>query len=286
MATPAELIQAFVSRTGPLAFSNVFGASAATHADRRQTFAKSLRERVEDPGKISQASTMLCGPAAFMFCVAKKRPDAYVSYAIELAEKGAAKIGKFQVSPSTECRNTSLASSTIDPVDWVTLAGLRDSANHMLHMDSTDGKARAMTPPGHIVWWFYFSELFKDVIDNTNLVFNKKLSDMVQAEQRRAAGYFVCLFVGSTGLGTAIGNDKIPDHWIVLTNELRVGGDTTAWLSSLGRSIDTDKTLNKKQIAFEAYTWGESRAHVPTSRARPLTVDNFLRYFWGYVCAK
>lgn len=221
-----------------------------------------------------------------MFCLATKHPDVYVRYAIDLAEKGKAKIGKLEVAPSSDCRATVLGGSTLDAVDWVTLAGLRDARNLLLDYQSPDDRAAGITMPSTLAGWFRDSELFKDVIDNTNLVFDKDLSDLVQANARRDSGYSVCLFIGAQILySKPDGGKSIPNHWIVLNKQVLVGGATTIGLSSLGSKVDDDDSLQGKAVSVEAYTWGQEHRAL-CGGAKSVTVEEFLDYFYGYVCAK
>lgn len=250
----------------------------------RASFANDLRLRVADPNLIDQSDASLCGPAAFMFALASTHPEVYVRCAVELAEKGRTKLGKLDIAPGSSCKSVVLSSTAgIGPVDWVTLASLRDSQNSWFNYDEPSDQAGGVTMPGTLYGWFKDSEVFKDVIDNTNLIANKELSDLVQADARRSAGYTVCLFINAEILTTVGSGSTFPNHWVVLNKEVRIDGSTTMGLSTLGRKVDKDDTQKSKSLDLEVYTWGSR--HVMAG-GKKVTVEEFLDYFYGYVCAK
>jgi len=102
----------------------------------RAAFVASLQARSDDARRINQESTPLCGPAAFMHCIASDRPADYVNYVLDLAEAGEARLGGLSVKTSADCRNAVVAKDIIDPVDWVALASLRDTTNTFSTMSS------------------------------------------------------------------------------------------------------------------------------------------------------
>lgn len=77
-----------------------------------------------------QASASVCGPAAFFYCLQKDRPDVYVQVARDLWRYGKTKIGKLNIVPGEGCRHpVGHFYDDISGLDWMTLAGLRDSEN-------------------------------------------------------------------------------------------------------------------------------------------------------------
>src|SRR5690625_4337328 len=106
------------------------------HHRNADNFIQQLDDRAKHPFAIRQGNTPLCGPAAFLFCVASAYPEAYKRYVLELALYGEARLGKLRVIPSEACRNAQPEHGVIHPVDWVALASLRDSTNRLLSMRS------------------------------------------------------------------------------------------------------------------------------------------------------
>jgi hypothetical protein len=65
-----------------------------------------IRIRVSEPWEIDQGGASLCGPAAFMYCLAKDAPELYAQYVCELYTTGKASInerGRTKHSPNNKC---------------------------------------------------------------------------------------------------------------------------------------------------------------------------------------
>jgi len=86
----------------------------------RGNFAASLEGRSGNSNAIHQGGTPLCGPAAFMHCIAGDRPADYINYVLDLAETGTGRLGGLTVTPSSNCLNATFIET--NPVDWVALA--------------------------------------------------------------------------------------------------------------------------------------------------------------------
>jgi len=142
-----EMLKRFRRGTGSLAF-------ACIDSNDRDAFAKALEDRMKDPQEIYQGEAPLCGPAAFMYCIAKDRPADYVRYVLDLAEKGESKLGNnLKVEPSKACRDAPLG-GRIHPVDWVALASLRDATNSFKFMRNPDSNIAGITMGGAMADWF------------------------------------------------------------------------------------------------------------------------------------
>jgi len=63
------LLEDFKRKRGSLAFKCIEDSAKA-----RKEFAEALEARAKAPWKINQGGAPLCGPAAFMYCIAKDRP--------------------------------------------------------------------------------------------------------------------------------------------------------------------------------------------------------------------
>ncbi|MDG9926649.1 MULTISPECIES: hypothetical protein [unclassified Pseudomonas] len=249
---------------------------------------KAIADRTNTPSIISQGLTPLCGPAAFMYCVAKHHKEVYKRYVVELLLHGEAKLGQLHVKPSLACRNGS--AKKINPVDWVALASLRDSSNGLLSMSSGGSNMAGITAAGQMVEWFESCGLFSGADSKVNYVFGGSAKTLMEANQHHGSGSLVCLLIRAAILGPVAGTlplDKLkkgtpktflgtPDHWIVLGSPIRVGRDS--WTPS---SYGSEKFLNSL-LEFECYTWGDGN-HRSSHRIANLTVRQFLPYFYGYV---
>jgi len=141
-----ERIERFKRDSGNLKFKCI------KDREDREKFAVHLKERMSNPRKINQGLTPLCGPAAFMHCVAKDRRDNYVHYVLDLAEKGEGRLGNLRVKPGSACLNGTEIGC--DPVDWVALASLRDSTNRLWSMRSHKSEIAGITIGGTLAYWF------------------------------------------------------------------------------------------------------------------------------------
>lgn len=256
--------------------------------------ADGLSVRIAEPEKINQNGSPLCGPAAFMFCIAKGFPFIYSSYVQDLARNGEARIGNLHIKPSQACRDVTLAELSqmrIEPVDWIALASLRDSSNSILPVTAGSSAAGITTPVG-LAEWFSATGLFPNGVGSkASVVSSKGIDELIAANHQYRTGAYVCLMVRAAivGGGGGIGMDKIgkntpktllgtPDHWIVMTSEMRLGKPPK---NVMPPSITYPRQdhLEREPLAFQAFTWGEVR---PVSRAQ---AQEFLPYFYGYVSA-
>ena len=224
-----------------------------------------LRLRLSTDGAkfIAQKGSSLCGPAAVMFCVANRNPEMYAQYVMDLYDKGEAQFGTLTVKPGEACRNYD--PKRIAPVDWIALASLRDSENRYMDYASVDNDAAAITLPSTIKSWFQAAG-YSQFYTSTQLFGSMVQNDLeiTRAGAARKQGNDVCLFINGKMLVSMGSLSAIPDHWIVLTNPIR---------------LDT----KKREIAIEVFTWGSIRTLPDTGTAN---LDDFLKNYYGYVSAR
>ena len=249
-----------------------------------------LNERMSRPELIAQQETSLCGPAAFMYCVAKHRPHAYRDYVMDLALHGRARLGNLEVVPSEECRRSAPKMMQIDPVDWVALASLRDSTNLLLPM-SHAAQTAAITTPADLEAWFDACGLFNGTGNHTRLVNGGTLDDLFAANMSYSSA-FVCLLLrgsimgGGGAIGTKFGSGMpktplfTPDHWVVLDELIHINARIA--MRNLCPSTGAC-SLDSERLDFRVYSWGNY--HRINSTHLSLTVGEFLPYFYGYVSA-
>lgn len=270
-----NMIREFEKRDGGTAFGNI----------KRDKVAKQLRDRLKDPFIIDQGGSSLCGPAVFIYCLAKRKPKLYAQYVIDLYEKGVATIGRLQVEPGTDCKNFNPGlMKKIAEVDWISLAGLRDSENDFFDYDHPDDQLPGITLPGDIAKWFAFSD-FLAIRQNTNIFFDESLYTLLQAHKKYISGACVCLFVGANVLQGFPKGKSPADHWVVLNSPIQIDGKPVNKLVAQGKKVNSDETLLSKKIQFSVYSW--SKNSYPVNKYDPnLTVGKFLDYFYGYVAAQ
>jgi len=281
------LVQKFATRTGPAAFTGL-GVS-------RAAFAMDLMEHINSPSLIHQRNASLCGPACFLYALLQKTPETYAQFVIDLYEKGQAKVGGLEVKPKVDCKNFSVPAggssgpsnrrTGISAVDWVSLAGLRDSSNIYFDYDFPSVGFGGITMPSGMAGWFKNSWKFQDVVNRTNVYLTKDLLTLVQAHQKFCAGHKVCLFIGGNVLTGEDGGKLIPDHWVLLSSQISIDGSLATNLTKLGAKVNDSDTLQQASVEFTVCTWGNPNMDIGENQTN-LTVSGFLDYFYGFVSAK
>lgn len=286
---------------------NSFSLATSSSAPAFPNFPKnkivvSLYQRIATPQKIDQNPASLCGPAAFFYILARFFPDVYVQAAIDLYQRGETKIGSLSIKPSTTAKSMTQAKlvgsyTTMDEVDWLLLASLRDSENDIFNYDSVKDEFPGITMPGQLAEW-YRKIGARDVINDTNVVFSKSINKILKTQQNKDNGYSVCLFVNMNILvRSAISKPVVaPNHWIVLTSDIFVDGQkinfNTAAKLTQERLDYYDENSNvqsfKHNIAFDVYSWGQSPSVIGggISKASPVDLENFLDHYYGFVAVK
>lgn len=222
--------------------------------------------RIANPGILKQGGASLCGPAALLFNVAHDNPAQYARFAIDLFEKGRARIGRLLIEPGKDVRNfLPPTASSMHQVDWMTMASIRDSENWVLDYDTYEKAFAGMTLPGELAHWFRLAG-YSDVREETNLYFNKGTGTIDDANRLFAKGYVIVMFINAQMLEAKnqTESSNIPNHWVVLRSEIdRTGG----------------------KVKLEAFTWGVGKYQIP-GVGDQLSVDDFLKNFYGYVAGK
>jgi hypothetical protein len=250
------------------------GKPAFPHIHREQLYL-SAKERMEDPSKINQSYSSLCGPAALLFLVAKHHPLLYYQFVIDLYEFGKAKLNGLEITPSKGCRKFDPLGK-IDPADWVALAGIRDSENTILQYSDTSDEAAGITLPSTLAGWLAKAG-FKNIYNETNLYLTKGESNLREAAKRKHDGAEVCLFIDMKGISGAPSSRGAfrqiftsANHWVVLNSDI---------------------AFDQKDgsVQFQVFTWGHGNYAVPQTGGRlnqKLTLNQWLQNYYGYVACK
>ena len=237
------------------------------HLDRDEVGIGMLM-RIAYPSSVDQNQTNLCGPAAALFNVLLDRPGAYAQFAIDMYEKGEAKMVNISIEPKGDLLSYALPPGQIDPVDWVTLASIRNSSDWFIHYDSADGVFSGATTPMELAYWFTRAG-YSGVKEDANFVRHQRdTNNMDEASRLFSAGYRVCLLIDDQMVkagtqaesGSAVLRDR---HWVVLRSRIeRPGG----------------------KVEMTIFTWGDGQYQVP--RSGVLSLDDFLMNYYGYVAGK
>ncbi|MFL5060169.1 MAG: hypothetical protein ACJ8DQ_08800 [Xanthobacteraceae bacterium] len=263
------LIENFVRTDGPGMFPHV----------NRMEVAEGLLERIKHPHKINQANGMVCGPAAFMYAIVRQDPAAYAKYVTEVYDKGYALLPRspdfprFEVigiKPSAEFR-VDTKPSDANAADWIALGSLRDSDNYVHRFDYSWSSIKYVTPwderaggtsSQEVTDWFKrfgFREVFQKASSSRVGLDNLKLAEQYYRRNYRVVLLVSSVFLNGRTLAEAKKGEKF-DHFIVLAGPINYG----------------------PKIKFRIFTWG----HYETVPDWPLTADEFLNSYYGFVAAR
>ena len=248
----AGMILDFMKRTGSGSFPML----------DRDRVGLDLLYRVANPNVINQGNAGLCGPVGFLYSVAFDSPVTYAKYAIDLFEKGRAKIGRIEVEPSHDCRHY-LPPATVSHGEWLTAGSLRDSENFLLDYD--DVERSGSTRASEIARWMSKAG-YKDVRSDDNLFSSRDASDIQMINGLYNQGYRVILRVNSKVLKPKEQNEGSwrGNHFVVLRSPITVTGNT---------------------VKVTVYTWGWGQWNIP-GPGTTMTPAGFREHWYGYVAAK
>jgi hypothetical protein len=246
-----------------LAFASRHGRGAFKALSRQQV-ARGAIARLHDPNRIAQGASSLCGPAALVRSVAAVDPVGYVDYVTQLFEFGRAKLHSLEVEAGEDLRAYD-PGNQLDHADWIALASLRDSENYFFDYQAVDNEFAGITLPSHLEGWFH-KVGFTRVVNDTNLIIDKDVSNVRAANELYKQDYWVCLFINANMLSSTdmSSGSFSANHWVVLSSRVRLAGD---------------------QIAFTVFSWGAGFNPVPPI-GRTMSVEAFLDNYYGYVAAK
>lgn len=259
-----EIVEAFVQRADRGAFPNV----------NRKEVAQGLVSRIKRPELIDQGSNNLCGPAAFMHCMARQDPAGYAQFVVALYDRGYAQLGGLEIRPSTSFRFDHKPDGTA-AVDWIALGSLRDSTNwffeyHRNELPFLNARSDTITWEGlrggtssaDMAGWFR-KVGFRDVVSQENWFFCADEENLKRASEYYRKGYKVCLAVSANFLlgrtQAEVKKGGACDHYVVLASPIEVGAT----------------------VRFKMFTWGyysDSPAY--------LTPKEFLNSYYGFTAAR
>ncbi|WP_347332624.1 hypothetical protein [Marinimicrobium locisalis] len=237
--------------------------------------------RIRKPWLISQSGASLCGPAAFMYCLAKDAPALYVQYVRDLFVTGKAKINDLEVEPSTACKNGQLVSGNgdnerrIEAVDWIALASLRDSENRIFRHGSVANDASGITLPGRLTSWFKAAG-YSQVQEKARVLSSHEPEHLLAAAQDYQHNKNVCLFIAAKVVTGPFTLKAIPNHWVVLSEVQPMS------IPHHPDPAQMQKSLEEQVPSLKAYSWGKEKEDINASM---LSLADFSKYYFGYVVA-
>jgi hypothetical protein len=264
-------------------FDERWGGGVWPHIDRSD-LAISLRERLNNPDKLNQGGTNLCGVASFVREWLQDDPVGYVWFAICLFEKGVGTFAKKgqggrTIRPSQELKHSVLAkinrhtSKTVAPADWIVMASLREDLNISLNYRADEGwlfwdDTRGLSSVGDVVKLFERAG-YQEVRDYANWWSKRDAKHLEVAGKYVTAGYKVVLFIDYRLLEKA----KQDTEAAVATANHIVG-------------LTTPVTFDGKRnyLKFKVFSWGKVQ-DVP-EKDEWMPVKTLERHYYGFVAAK
>jgi hypothetical protein len=201
----------------------------------------------------TQGDASVCGPAAFFYCLQKDRPDIYAQAARELWRYGKTKIGQLEISPSEGCRHPygsfyyDNGNQKISGLDWITLAGLRDSENKILTFDTLDSPFAGITMWQILTEWFEKAG-YKMVFSNVG-VSQAGINGIRALNEYAKKGYKVVTLINDGLLDRGLSISTVPTHWIVWEGPVTLDSSGIVQLNlyswgDVGEKIKNGKDLN------------------------------------------
>jgi hypothetical protein len=248
------LVEEFVTKPAPGVFPKI----------DRFSVAEGVLERVNQPVKVSQGQGWWCGPAAFMYSLARQDPPAYAKFVFDLYDYGkASTTGSELIVPSVEFLGDPVPRGE-NSADWIALGGLRDASNwwYRYHRQSRWEHEAGGTSEDEVEKWFK-NFGFREVINKTSSS-ACDLDNLKLAESYAKRNYRVVLSLhadviqGSTTALAKGGGDA--DHFVVLTGAINYG----------------------PPIKMRVYTWGGYET-IPGTDMKP---EDFLKSYHGFVAGR
>ncbi|EPV5031705.1 hypothetical protein ACV6RL_001193 [Cronobacter sakazakii] len=220
-----------------------------------------IASRMNQSSYPDQGGTSLCGPASFFYCLQMDRPDVYKQAANELWLYGKTKISTLEISPGYGCRHPkgtfySGGTERVSGLDWMTLAGLRDSENSVMSYDEVDDQVAGITMWGKLTEWFELAGYIK-VFDNIGLG-RSNIQDIARLNQFAKNGLKVVSLI-SAGMLFDFGSDDTinKNHWVVWDGTLK---------NSSGKDIDTNSSAGEV-VNLRLFSWGEVKNQIKLNKS-------------------
>lgn len=167
----AQDTRAVSSKADAHAVVTAFRGSAASSpwmSLSRSTVADRVDQLIDEPGDFYQGNLNLCGPAAFLAVWTKRDPLAFAQFATALFDTGQARIGTFDVIPTSGLVRNEYAKmgTNVPQADWMLMGAIRNNDDSVfVWTGESDEELPGMTFPEEIVKWLNATGLFKS-IDN------------------------------------------------------------------------------------------------------------------------
>lgn len=239
-----------------------------------------IENRKRDAWKIDQDNTNTCGPSSIMYVFAKKFPDKYEKFIFDLHRKGISQHNNYIINIDDKDNLKKIAETNPNKMkyfpknmaysDWIPNTCITAKENKIFAFEGNSKEDyQSITLPSRMVKLSKELLGYDEIIDNTNLFFNKSgwvwgatmedIADLIQAKEN---GFEIFLFIGVNMIKNKITDPTFatPEHWIVL---------------------ETIKQGDLGSVEMTIYTWGQE----PTTKYN-LSYDVFRTNYYGFIKVK
>ncbi|WP_312078961.1 hypothetical protein [Chryseobacterium sp.] len=179
----------------------------------RQILIDDVNKRKSDAWLINQNDTNTCGPSAIMYAFAKKDKEAYSQFILDLHRKGYAKHNNYIINIDSDGDLKDIAETnpatknnfpkTMASCDWIPNVCITDQENSIYDYEGdTKEDFSAITLSSRLEKLAKSLLGYTDVIDNTNLYFNKTgwvwgatVEDVAELISIKSEGYEVDVLI-------------------------------------------------------------------------------------------
>ena len=252
------------------AFKKPSNRGAAFFSLSRKEVAEGLKRNLTNPSAIDQADAQLCGPASLLYSLLQDNPSEYAQFAIDLFEKGKARLRELEVTPCDDLKKYAPPAGSINQADWLTLASIRDSENWAgpFCYDAISHESEAITWPNEVERWFR-KVGYTNVVNKASKWSTQDRNNADEASRKYdVEEYHVVLLINHGIISRSDWDPShsvftAPTHYIVLRSRIVIAST----------------------VQFKAYSWGDANTPVPPA-GRTLSLDDFLGNYFGFIAAK
>jgi hypothetical protein len=242
----------------------------------RESLFDGLTQRVIDPEGVNQQSTGLCGVTVVVRLWAYEHPEEFVTFAIDLYEKGVAVMRGKNTTHARKIRpSTTLLHAAPPPgmndADWIVCPSIRESLNMVFKHYNPLGDtfdAISCTWPGDLKKQFDALG-YTHVRDRITWGKTQGYDSLMEASRLFRAQWRVVIYINACLLENATTFAvNYPDHYVGLASPItqRISTGTPAL------------------YPFMVWTWGGNKKIA--DRGGPIALDTVAQNYFGYVAAK
>jgi hypothetical protein len=271
-ATASEIIDTFADSE----------ADGAWRSLDRATVAERLKELIDDPRLLNQATLNLCGPAALFMEWIGRDPEAFATFATTLFDTGEASLGSLDIRPDRDLVNadyaTLVSKGSGEPpaqADWMILGALRN-AHQVFWQPSWAGDPKqelaALTRPEELTDWLDATGVFTKVSNEANWATPAGIPHATSITLGEGTSAVLLIHMNLMAKATIDGKpavenlgedntfllNQFPNHYVHLLSEI---------------TLSTDQ----KTVRLSIWSWGHSFLNMVVPR------DAFVNNYYGAV---